>query len=73
MLVRKSSVEVKPLSNQSVKIRSWCLREAFLASDDEVRSSSLEDDPGGGLNPQPVSRFGQQPEEGEAAVSGLHH
>ena len=54
-------------------MRRRCLRQGFLASDDEVRSPSLEDDPGGGLNPQPVSRFGQKPEEGEAAVSGLDH
>lgn len=49
------------------------LREGFLAGDDEVRPPSFEDDPGRGLDPQPVSGFSQQPEEGEAGVSGFHH
>lgn len=49
------------------------LREGFLTSDDEVGSPCLEDDPGIGLNPQPLSCFGEQPEDREAAVSSLDH
>ena len=51
----------------------FCLREGFLTSDDEVWPPSFEDEPGGRLNPQPVSSFCEQPEEREAAVSGLYH
>jgi len=65
--------EENPSQGEAVERRSRCLREGFLSSDDEVGCPSLEDDPGVGLNPQPASRFGQQPEEREAAVSGLHH
>lgn len=49
------------------------LRESFLTSNDEVRSPILKNYPGRGLNPQPVSCFGQQPEVGEATVSRLYH
>lgn len=59
--------------NNTPSLNDFSLRDSFLTSDDEVGSSILEDDPGGGLNPQPVSCFGQQPEEGEATVSGLYH
>lgn len=55
------------------KFETSDLREGFLTSNDEIRSPVLQNYPGRCLDPQPVSRFSQQPEDREAAVSRLYH
>lgn len=61
------------VETDNTALNNGSLREGFLTSDDEVWSPFLENYPGRGLNPQPVSCFGQQPEEREATVSCRHH